>query len=129
MALGGEHRFKASTKRIKQEPDADVPPAASSPSIINREPGEARSHEYWGDDVALSIPCGCVRNPGLSRKMNLMNPTFVFWDTETTRLDRAFHGPVDYAGVVTDTSLRPIHNIDISCRPPRFVLPEPGASD
>jgi|SoiMethySBSTD1v2_1073268.scaffolds.fasta_scaffold2061367_2 exonuclease I len=54
-----------------------------------------------------------------------MNTTFVFWDTETTGLDKAFHTPVEFGAVVTDANLRPIDNINISCRPPRFVLPEP----
>lgn len=61
------------------------------------------------------------------RKLDLMNTTLVFWDTETTGLDKAFHVPVEFGAVVTDASLRPIDNINISCRPPRFMLPEPGA--
>ena len=57
-----------------------------------------------------------------------MNPTtFTFWDTETTGLHKAFHVPVEIGAVVTDASLRPIREIDIACRPPQFVLPEPGA--
>ena len=56
-----------------------------------------------------------------------MNATFIFWDAETTGLDKAFHVPVEFGAVVTDPGLRPIDNINISCRPPRFVLPEPGA--
>ena len=57
-----------------------------------------------------------------------MNPTtFTFWDTETTGLHKAFHVPVEIGAVVTDASLRPIREINLACRPPRFVLPEPGA--
>ena len=57
-----------------------------------------------------------------------MNPTrFMFWDLETTGLHKAYHVPVEYGAVVTDASLRPIREIAIACRPPQFVLPEPGA--
>ena len=57
-----------------------------------------------------------------------MNPTtFTFWDMETTGLDKALHVPVEIGAVVTDANLRPIREIDITCRPPQFVLPEPGA--
>src|SRR5262249_23844883 len=60
-------------------------------------------------------------------RMKLMNPNCVFWDTETIGLEKAFHGPVEYGAVVTDANLRPIHEISIACRPPRFDLPQPGA--
>ena len=57
-----------------------------------------------------------------------MNPTpFVFWDTETTGLNRAFHVPVEFGALVADANLQPIREINLACRPPRFVLPEPGA--
>src|SRR5262245_36837939 len=60
--------------------------------------------------------------------MDKMNPTrFMFWDTETTGLHKAFHVPVEIGAVVTDASLRPIREINSACRPPQFVLPEPGA--
>ena len=42
-----------------------------------------------------------------------MNPTrFMFWDMETTGLDKAFHVPVEFGAIVTDASLRPIREID-----------------
>jgi exodeoxyribonuclease I len=57
-----------------------------------------------------------------------MTPTnFVFWDTETTGLHKAFDVPVEIGAVVTDAGLSPLRDISFSCRPPRFVLPHPGA--
>jgi exodeoxyribonuclease-1 len=57
-----------------------------------------------------------------------MNPVkFVFWDTETTGLNKAFHIPVEIGAVVTDGNLRPVREVNLACRPPRFVLVEPGA--
>ena len=57
-----------------------------------------------------------------------MHPTsYVFWDTETTGLDKAFHAPVEIGALVTDANLSPQREINLACRPPRFVLPEPGA--
>lgn len=42
-----------------------------------------------------------------------MNPmTYMFWDTETTGLDKAFDVPVEIGALVTDPSLRPIREID-----------------
>jgi exodeoxyribonuclease-1 len=52
---------------------------------------------------------------------------FVFWDTETTGLDKHFHVPVEIGGVISDGDLRPIRGFDLASRPPRFVLPDPGA--
>jgi exodeoxyribonuclease-1 len=57
-----------------------------------------------------------------------MDPTtFVFWDTETTGLNKAFHVPVEIGAVITDRSLAPSHEINLPCRPPRNLLAEPGA--
>ena len=57
-----------------------------------------------------------------------MNPTsFTIWDTETTGLDKALDVPVEIGALVTDSSLQPIRDFHLSCRPPRFVLPQPGA--
>src|SRR5690349_7287219 len=57
-----------------------------------------------------------------------MNATsFTIWDTETTGLDKAFDVPVEFGALVTDANLQPIRDIQLSCRPPRFVLPQPGA--
>ncbi|HZN44481.1 MAG TPA: exonuclease domain-containing protein [Nitrospiraceae bacterium] len=57
-----------------------------------------------------------------------MNPTsFTIWDTETTGLDKAFDVPVEIGALFTDASLQPIRHIHLSCRPPRSVLPQPGA--
>jgi exodeoxyribonuclease-1 len=68
-------------------------------------------------------------SPGfIQTRMNLMNPTsFVFWDTETTGLQKAFHVPVEIGALVTDANLSPLREISLACRPPRYVLPEPGA--
>jgi exodeoxyribonuclease I len=52
---------------------------------------------------------------------------FVFWDTETTGLDKAFHVPVEVGGLITDGDLRPSRSFELVSRPPKFVLPEPGA--
>ena len=52
---------------------------------------------------------------------------FVFWDTETTGLDKHFHAPVEIGGLVTDGDLRPLRSFELACRPPKFVLPDPGA--
>src|ERR1041385_8495731 len=52
---------------------------------------------------------------------------FVFWDTETTGLDKHFHVPVEIGGLVTDDDLRPMRSFELAGRPPRFVLPDPGA--
>ena len=57
-----------------------------------------------------------------------MTPTsFVFWDTETTGLNTAFDLPVEIGALVTDGNLSAQREIDLSCRPSRFVLPDPGA--
>jgi exodeoxyribonuclease I len=57
-----------------------------------------------------------------------MNPTtFMFWDSETTGLDKAFDVPVEIGALVTDANLSPIRDINLLCRPPRSVLPAPGA--
>jgi exodeoxyribonuclease-1 len=63
----------------------------------------------------------------MSRKFAMDSMTYVFWDTETTGLHKAFHVPVEIGAVVTDADLRTIREIDLRSRPPRFVLPEPGA--
>ncbi len=52
---------------------------------------------------------------------------FVFWDTETTGLSKAFHMPVEIGGVVANESLSPVREFELSCRPTAFVLPEPKA--
>jgi exodeoxyribonuclease-1 len=60
--------------------------------------------------------------------MNLMTAnSFVILDLETSGLDRAFQGPVEIGAVVADANLQPIREINHCCRPPSFVLPEPGA--
>src|SRR6185295_18570918 len=51
---------------------------------------------------------------------------FVFWDTETTGLNKAFNVPVEFGAVVTDANLDPSRAINSTCRPPRFVLPAPA---
>ena len=52
---------------------------------------------------------------------------FVFLDTETTGLDKAFHQPVEIGGVVTDIQLSPLRQFELLCRPSCFVLPDPKA--
>jgi exodeoxyribonuclease I len=52
---------------------------------------------------------------------------FVFWDTETTGLDKAFHVPVEIGGLITDGDLVPSRSFELESRPPKFVLPDPGA--
>ena len=47
-----------------------------------------------------------------------MNPTtFMFWDSETTGLDKAFDVPVEIGALVTDANLSPIRDINLVCRP------------
>ena len=56
-----------------------------------------------------------------------MNPmTYMFWDTETIGLDRAFHVPVEIGAVVTDHGIRPLRETSLSCRPPSSLLADPG---
>ena len=63
----------------------------------------------------------------MTRKF-LINPkTYIFWDTETTGLDRAFHVPVEIGAVVADSALRRMREISLSCRPPRCLLADPAA--
>jgi len=52
---------------------------------------------------------------------------FVFWDTETTGLDKHFDVPVEIGGLVADGDLRPTRGFELASRPPKFVLPDPGA--
>jgi oligoribonuclease (3'-5' exoribonuclease) len=48
---------------------------------------------------------------------------FVFWDTDTTGLDKHFHVPVEIGGVITDGDLRPIRGFDLASHPPKFRCP------
>ena len=52
---------------------------------------------------------------------------FIFLDTETTGLDKAFHQPVEIGAVITDDQLHPTRQFELLCRPSSFILPDPKA--